>query len=303
MYHPLHKPRHKPLDEQRGITRASLGLSAGIIIAASVAWFGGAVYREGTLLAPCLTLLFATAVPIFLYQGSTQRLSYSLLTAVLFCSFSLLLLKLGGQTTLPATFALGIAASAVPFGIDLALQDSEHQLAVFRPVSKNAVGAFLATILPFSIWMLAHEHASAVAEDSALIRTVARNVTPQGDTFVFDQLNPHQHAQLTNRFLVRTPQKTYSLAEARIEPVITQYSHSIRFRQAKPTSPYAQLQTNPPNPANPPDTRVSRQQAERIRMILPLHGAPAPEDIVLFSRRGPITISEVSISLAAHNPS
>jgi hypothetical protein len=275
--HPL---RHKLQHELRGITQVSLGLSAGIAIAASVAWFGGAVYREGTLLAPCLTLLLAAALPIFLYHGSTQRLSYSLLTAALFCGFSLLLLKLDGQTTLPVTFALGIAASAVPFGIDLALKDSEQQLSVLSIISKNAVWAFLVTILPLSIWMLAYEHASAVAEDSALIRTVARNITPQGDTLVFDQINPYQQTQLTNRVLVRIPGKTYSLAEARIESVVTQYSYIIHRRLPKPVSSYAQSQDLPS------DVHVSREQAERIRMILPLHGAPIPEDIVLFSRRG-----------------
>ena len=143
--------------ESRDITRVSLGFSIGITIATCVAWFGGTVYREGTVFAPFLTLLLVTAVPILLCPGLTQRLSYSLLTAVLFSGFCLLLLKLGGRTTPAATFALGIAALAVPFGIDLALKDSEDQLTVFSTLSKSAAGAFLATILPLSIWMLAHE--------------------------------------------------------------------------------------------------------------------------------------------------
>ena len=79
--------------------------------------------------------------------------------------------------------------------------------------------------------------------------------------------------------------------------VVTQHSYIIHRRHPKPVSSYAQSQDLPL------DVHVSREQAERIRMILPLHGAPVPQDIVLFSRRGPITISEISISLAPHNPS
>jgi hypothetical protein len=47
---------------------------------------------------------------------------------------------------------------------------------------------------------------------------------------------------------------------------------------------------------------VSREQAERMRIILKLQGAAVPDDIVLFSQRGPVTVSELKIPLEKKNP-
>ena len=42
------------------------GLVAGVLIATSVSWFAGMVYREGSLLAPFVALMLATVTPFAL---------------------------------------------------------------------------------------------------------------------------------------------------------------------------------------------------------------------------------------------
>ena len=49
-------------------TRPLAGLAIGAVIAVGVAWFAGAVYREGNLFAPLMTLLIAMSAPFLLYQ-------------------------------------------------------------------------------------------------------------------------------------------------------------------------------------------------------------------------------------------
>jgi len=47
---------------------------------------------------------------------------------------------------------------------------------------------------------------------------------------------------------------------------------------------------------------LSREQAERLRIVLKLQGAPVPDDIVLVSHRGPVTISELKVPLEKKQP-
>jgi hypothetical protein len=121
-------------------------------------------------------------------------------------------------------------------------------------------------------------------EDKALIQTVAQNISPQGTTLVFDQIDPRQKEKLTNLVSVRTREKTYRLADAEIETVI---EHHPARREHRTPNQHAV---------------VSREQEDWMRIILNLQDAPLPEDIVLFSQRGPITISELTVSLDKKNP-
>jgi len=83
---------------------------------------------------------------------------------------------------------------------------------------------------------------------------------------------------------VRTRQKTYSLSDAEIESVVEERTVRRESRQ------------------QPQSAVVSREQAERLRIVLKLQGAPVPDDIVLVSHRGPVTISELKVPLEKKQP-
>lgn len=251
----------------------------GGLIAFSVAWFAGAVYREGSFLVPFVALMVATSLPFALYEESTKRIAGALFTAALVSMFSLLILQFGGQISGPTLFGLSLVSVAIPIGVNLIAQDFGTRLTVSPVFSRGAATVFLAAVLPLSASMIAHEHYAAVAEDDALIRTVAQNVSPQGDTIVFDQVDPRQKDKLKKLVSVRTNAKTYRLSDAEIESVVEE--RTVRREGSK------QQQV----------AVVSREQAERMRIILKLQGAPVPEDIVVFSQRGPVTVSEIKVPL------
>jgi hypothetical protein len=266
------------------LTRAMWGLLAGTTTAISVAWFAGTVYREGTLLSPFVALVLTTATPFLLYEEPEKRLLFALLTAAIFSALSLLTVSLGGQASGPTLFGLSIVAVAVPVGIELILQDFGTRLTIPSLFSRGAATAFLSIGIPLSGWIIAHEHYTAVEEDDVLIRTVAQNVSPQGDTIVFDQVDPRQKDKLKKLVSVRTKEKTYSLSDAEIESVVEE--RTVRRESRK------QRQSE----------IVSREQAERMRIILNLQGAPVPDELILVSHRGPITTSELKIALEKKNP-
>jgi hypothetical protein len=266
------------------LTRAIWGLLAGVTVATSVAWFAGTVYREGTLLPPFLALALTTAMPFLLYEEGEKRLIFALLTAAIFSALSLLTFSLGGHASGPTLFGLSIVAVAVPVGIELILQDFGTRLTIPPLFSRGAATAFLTVVIPLSGWIIAHEHYTAVEEDDVLIRTVAQNVTPQGDTIVFDQIDPRQKDKLKKLVSVRTKEKTYSLSEAEIESVVEE--RTVRRESQK------QRQSEV----------VSREQAERMRIILKLQGASVPDELILVSHRGPITTSELKVALEKKNP-
>ena len=264
--------------------RIAWGLVAGALMAISVAWFAGTVYQEGTLLAPFAALALALIIPFLLYEAPAKRLVFALLTSSLLSGLSLLTFSLGGQATGPTVFGLVLVSLAIPVGADLILQDFGTRLTVPSLFSRSAVASFLAAVLPLSAWIIAHEHSTAVKEDSALIRSVAQNVSPHGDTIVFELIDPSQKDRLKNLVSVRTREKTYSLFDAEVESVVEE--RTVRRKSSRQSE----------------STVLSQEQAERMRIILSLQGAPAPDDIILFSHRGPITTGELKVSLEKRNP-
>lgn len=264
--------------------RVAWGLVAGTLMAVSVAWFAGTVYREGTLLAPFTALALALITPFLLYEAPAKRLVFALCTSALLSGLSLLTFSLGGQATGPTVFGLVLVALAIPVGVDLILQDFGTRLTVPPLFSRSAVASFLAAVLPLSAWIIAHEHSTAVEEDSALIRTVAQNVSPQGNTIVFELIDPRQKDRLKNLVSVRMKEKIYSLSDAEVESVVEE--RTVRRKSSKQSESEV----------------ISQEQAERMRLILSLHGAPVPDDIILFSHRGPITTSEFKVSLGKKDP-
>jgi hypothetical protein len=272
------------MKERSTLTRILVGPATGAAVAVGVSWFAGTAYREGDLLAPLAALALAMAAPFLLYEEPAKRVTFALLTSALLSVLSLLAISLGGQASGPTVFGLSIVAIAVPVGADLIMQDFGTRLRVSPFFSYGAAVMFLVAALPLSARLIVYEHQIAVEEDDALIRTVAQNVRPQGNTIVFDQISPQQKEKLKKLVSVRTKEKTYSLSDAEVESVVEE--RTVRRESRK----------------QPQSAVVSREQAERMRMILSLQGAPVPNDITLFSRRGPITTSELTVALEEKNP-
>jgi hypothetical protein len=276
--------RNNAVKDKAIFAKVGWGLAAGAVMATSVSWFAGMIYREGSVLAPATALTLAIAIPFALYEEPTKRVVCALLASALLSGFSLLALGFGGQATGPTVFGLSVVAIAIPVGVDLILQDFGKRLTISPLFSRGAAVAFLSVVLPLSGWIIAREHFTAVAEDDALIRTVAQNVSPEGDTIVFDQVDPRQKDKLKNLVSVRTNEKTYRLSDAEIESVVEE--RTVRRETREQGQPEV----------------VSRKQEERMRIILKLQGAPIPGDIIVFSQRGPITVSELKVPLEKKNP-
>jgi hypothetical protein len=256
----------------------------GALVAAALAWFSGMMYREGSLVVPFVVLMLVGTAPFLLYAEPSKRVVFSLLAAALFSGLSLLTLSLGGQATGPTVFGLGIAAVAVLVGVDLIVQDFGTRVIIASVFARSAGTVFLSLILPLSGWIIAHEHSAAVEADTALIRAVAQHVSPQGNTIVFDQVDPQQKNRLQKLVSVRASEKTYDLSEAEVESIVN--ARTVR-RQSR---------------LRGWGTVVSHEQEEHLRMVLKLQGAPVPGDIVLFSYRGPIAVSELRVPLDQKNP-
>jgi hypothetical protein len=254
------------------------------VAAVATAWFVSSAYREGSLLAPLLALALALGLPPLLYDSLEKRLTFGLFAAALLSGFSLLVLVIGGQPSGLTVLGLSLLAVALAVGTDLALQDFGTRVRFSPGFSYGAVATFLIVALPLSTRQIVREHHLAVEEDDALIRTVAQNVHPQGDTIVFESISPRQKEQLKKLVSVRTKEKIYTLADADVESVVEE--RTVKRENRKQTKPAV----------------VSREQAERMRLILSLQGTPVPDDITLFSRRGPITTSELTVALEKKNP-
>lgn len=264
------------------------GVAAGGIGATSISWFIGTVYRDGLLLVPLLALVLAISISLVLYDSLAQRLTFSFFTAVLFSVLSLIVLSIEGRLSGPTVFGLGVAAVAIPIGIDLVLQDFGSRLTVPLLFSRRTVVTFLIAALPLSAWILAYQHLSAVEQDHALMRTVARHISPQGNTLVFELADSRQHERLRHLISIRTAEKTYSFSEATIatrQPAgRSQSSLAARLNSRTAAS-------------------ISREQAERMRLILHLQDTVLPDDITLFSHRGPLIISELKVSVGKRHGS
>ena len=216
---------------------------------------------------------------VVLCDNLAQRITLSFFTAVLFSVLSLIALTIEGHLTGPTVFGLGVAAVAIPISIDLVLQDFRSRFTVPFQFSRRTIVTFLIAALPLGAWIPAYAHLSAVEQDHALMRTVARHVSPRGNALVFELVDARQHGRLRHLISVRMAEKIYSFSEATMQPV-GQSRSRLSVRRSSRT-----------------DASISREQAQRMRLILHLQSAAVPDDITLFSHCGPLIISELKVSV------
>jgi hypothetical protein len=270
------------MTQARSIVRGAGASLFGAVVASAVAVALAGGYREGEILIVLLSLTIPPLLLSLVYAGSEKRavfcLGSLLIAALLFDLGPLLgLPRSGVYLVLPAVIAM-----AIPVTTDLLLIDMGTRLRVERRLARTVQLAFLLAVVPISFWSLVDAHHQVVSEDEKLDGELAARITPVGGALVVDRLDPKLRDRAQRRLAIRTRDKTYQLSDADVESV--REERTVRRETALR--------------GGTPGTQVTREQEERMRLILKLQGTGVPDDVVLFSHRGPLTIYEVKVSLA-----
>lgn len=257
------------------------GIGVGLLTALTFSFTVAAIYREGNLLPGVLSFLIPVVALLGIYKDSGKRVLSSLVAVTVVSAATLLYLTLGEDVSPFAFLTVALVGIAVPIGADLILLDVSTRIVVNSAVSRSTVIAFVLFSVPLATLLVSSKHREVVQEDQALIREVAQHVQPQENAIVFDHVNPKHKTHLKNRISVRAKGKTFQLADAKFESVSEE--RTVRTETEKRGGPKSLV--------------VSRQREERMRVILDLEDVGIPDDIVLFSTRGPLTIHEQKVSL------
>lgn len=260
---------------------AGFGIGVGLLTALTFSFTVAAIYREGNLLPSVLSFLFPVVALFGIYKDFGKWV-LSALVAVMVVSVATLLYLTLAEDVSPFVFlTVTLVGIAVPIGVDLVLLDAGTRIAVSSAVAHFAVIAFVLFLVPLTALLVRSKHREVVQEDQALIREVVQHLQPQKNAIVFDHINPKRKAQLKNRISVRAKGKTFQLANARFESVSEE--RTVRTETEKRGAQRSLV--------------VSRQREEQMRVVLDLGDGGVPDDIVLFSTRGPLTICEQEVSL------
>jgi hypothetical protein len=273
------------LSEDTGMSRPHLGTFAvglvfGAVTAVSLALAGAVIYADGSL-GSVLALVGASAALALIYDESPKRWVLALYAALLVSTFIVLSTRLRGGVDAMMVPAVAVVAVALPIGFDLVLSDLGRHLRVNTRLGLGTVVSFATLVLPLTALMLAQAHQRALTEDEDLLQELAGKLRREAGTLVVSELDPAKRALLQNRVAIRTNDKTYLLSDAEFQ---------------KETREYTVRQDTEKRGVRKSDV-LTREAEERMRVILKLQGTDAPDDVVLFSHRGPMTIVEKKVAL------
>lgn len=257
------------------------GVAFGAATAISLALAGGVLYGEGDSLTPLLAIVGAAGSLALMYDESPKRWVLALYAALMVSSFMVISSHLRGDIDGAMVLAVAVVAVALPIGFDLVLSDLGRHLEINRRMGLGTLVSFVTLVLPFTALILTQAHQQARTEDEDLLQEVAQKIRREEGTLVVSELDPAKRTRLQNRVAIRSGDKTYRLSDAQFEKEVREYTvrKDTEKRGAKPT------------------TDVSREAEERMRVILKLQGTELPNDVVLFSHRGPMTIVEKKVAL------
>ncbi len=256
------------------------GVALGAAAAGSLALAGGAVYAEGDSFGPLLALVGAAGSLALIYDDSPKRWVLALYAALIVSSFIVLSSHLRGGIDGALVIAVAVVAVALPIGFDLVLSDLGRHLEVNRRLGLGTLVSFVILVLPLTALILAQAHQRARSEDEDLLQEVAQKIRREQGSLVVSELDPRKRTMLQNRIAIRSGDHTYRLSDAEFEKEVREYT--VRKDTEKKG-----VRTSD----------VSREAEERMRVILKLQGTAAPNDVVLFSHRGPMTIIEKKVAL------
>lgn len=256
------------------------GVALGAATAGSLALAGSVIYGEGDSLGPLLVILGAAASLAIIYDESPKRWVLALYAALIVSSFFVISNHLRGDVGGAMVLAVAVVAVALPIGSDLVLSDLGRHLEVNRRMGFGTMVSFVTLVLPLTALMLIQAHQRARTEDEALLREVAQKIRREQDTIVVNELDPSKRARLENHVAIRSGDQTYRLADAAFEKEVREYTvrKDVERRGVRTSD-------------------VSREAEERMRVILTLQGTELPNDVVIFSHRGPMTIVEKRVAL------
>jgi hypothetical protein len=261
--------------------KPALAITFGVVTAYVAAVALGGAFRDSEMGDVLVSLALPPTMLYLVYQGSEKRFVYcvaSLLVSGLCFGVSP---SLGIPRAGLSLVLMTIGSMAMPVLVDLMAVDMGRQIQVARPLCHTAQIAFLLALFPLVGWELWRAHDTALREDRRLVGELAAHLTAEGDSLVVDKLDAKTGDRALRRLAIRTKDKTYPLSDAALE--------SVRETRTVRKTTHA---------GGTEATEVTRKQEERLRLILKLQGTGIPEDVVLFSRRGPLTIYEAKVPLA-----
>lgn len=256
------------------------GMALGMIAAYVVATALAGAYRDSEILYVLISLALPPLVLFLVYQGSEKRFVFCVASLLI----SGLMFDLSPMVGVPraglSLVLMTIGSMAVPLIVDLLVIDTGRQIHVARPLARMAQVAFLLAVFPLAGWKLHTAHTAILMEDQRLVGELAAHITAQGNALVVDHLDANTRDRALRRLAIRTNDKTYPLSDADVESV--RETRTVRkVTDARGTQA----------------TEVTRRQEDRMRLILKLQGTGIPDDVVLFSHRGPLTIAEATVPL------
>lgn len=258
----------------------ALGLVFGAVTAVSLALAGGMLFTEGSV-GSVIALVGASAALALIYDESPKRWVLAVYSALLISTFIVLSDRWRGGVDGTMVFAVAVVAVALPIGFDLVLSDLGKHLRVNSRLGIGTVVSFATLILPLTALMLAQAHQRARTEDEDLLQEIAQKLRREPGSLVLSEVDPSKRAMLENRVAIRTNNQTYRLADAEFQ---------------KETREYTVRQDTERRGVRKSDV-LTREAEERMRVILKLQGTEPPDDVVVFSHRGPMTILEKKVAL------
>ena len=257
------------------------GLVFGTVTAMSLALAGGIIYAEGDNLASALALVGAAATLALIYDESPKRWVLAVYAALLVSGFIVLSHRFRGGVDGTMVLAVAVVAVALPIGFDLVLSDLGRHLSVNGRLGFGTVVSFATLVLPLTALMLAQAHQRALSEDEDLLQEVALKLRREPGWLVLSEVDPRKRTMLENRVAIRTKDQTYRLADAEFQKEVREYT----VRQDTERRGVRKSDV------------LTREAEERMLVILKLQGMELPDDVVLFSHRGPMTIIEKKVAL------
>ena len=236
----------------------------------------GTAYREGELAAAVIPLVLVPTLMFVLYEGTARRTTSCLFGVLLTAGILATTNELGLPWNGVLLVLASAAAVALPLVVDLVTVDLGKHIRLDRPVATVMATAFAIALVPLSGWRLMNAHHTIVEEDAQLVDTVASRIWPWEDSLIVYGLDPKLSERAQQRVSIRANGKTYPLADAEVESVVEEKIVRTRMRRRGPE-------------------KVDKKQEERMRLILKLQGTGIPDDVVVYSRRGPLTISEAKV--------
>jgi len=257
------------------------GLALGTVAAVSFALAGGIIYAEGDNLGSALALVGAAGALALIYDESPKRWVLALCAALLVSGFIVLSNRFRGGVDSTMVLAVAVVAVALPIGFDLVLSDLGRHLSVSNRLGFGTVLSFMMLVLPLTALMLTQAHQRALSEDEDLLQEVALKLRREPGSLVLSEVDPRKRTMLENRVAIRTKDQTYRLADAEFQKEVREYT--VRQDTERRGVRKSDL--------------LTREAEERMQAILKLQGAVLPNDVVLFSHRGPMTIVEKKVAL------